>query len=155
MASFSLGGLLASIAMVTTGGPRRPERSTLVYSAIWYVLLLGFGHMSSLGGGLLTLFAAGFAQNVAMISMAGTLLAAAGEGFRGRVMGVRMLAVYGMPLGLIASGALIERIGYPLTVSAMAAVGLLFTLLIGLKWRASMWQHGPRPSGATSVPQRV
>jgi hypothetical protein len=155
VASFSLGGLLASIAMVVTGGPRRPERSTLVHAAIWYVLLLGFGHMQSLGGGLLTLFAAGFVQNVAMISMAGTLLAAAGDGFRGRVMGVRMLAVYGMPLGLIASGALIEHIGYPLTISALAAVGLVFTLLIGIKWRASMWQHAPLPAGATSVPQRV
>jgi MFS family permease len=155
VASFSLGGLLASIIMVVTGGPRRPERSTLVHAAIWYVLLLGFGHMQTLGGGLLTLFAAGFVQNVAMISMAGTLLAAAGDGFRGRVMGVRMLAVYGMPLGLIASGALIERIGYPLTISALAAVGLVFTVLIGIKWRASMWQHEPVPAGASSVPQRV
>ena len=70
-------------------------------------------------------------------------------------MGVRMLAVYGMPLGLIASGALIERIGYPLTISAMAAVGLVFTLLIGIRWRTSMWQRGPLPTGTTSVPQRV
>jgi MFS family permease len=155
VASFSLGGLLASIIMVVTGGPRRPERSTLVYSAIWYVRLLGFGHMQTLSGGLLTLFAAGFVQNVAMISMAGTLLAAAGDGFRGRVMGVRMLAVYGMPLGLIASGALIERIGYPLTISAMAAVALVFTVLIGMKWRGSMWQREPLAAGATSVPQRV
>jgi hypothetical protein len=57
-------------------------------------------------------------------------------------MGVRTLAVYGLPLGLMASGALIDRIGYPLTITVSAAVGLLFTLLIGLKWRASMWQRG-------------
>jgi len=43
------------------------------------------------------------------------------------------------PLGLIASGALIDLIGYPLTISALSVVGLLFTLLIGLKWRASLW----------------
>ena len=35
-------------------------------------------------------------------------------------MGVRTLAVYGLPLGLVASGALIERIGYPLTISVFA-----------------------------------
>jgi hypothetical protein len=93
-------------------------------------------------------------QNVAMISMAGTLLAFADERFRGRVMGVRTLAVYGMPLGLMASGALIERIGFPLTITACTATGLLFTVLIGMKWRASMWR--PRlPSRSTSVPQRV
>jgi MFS family permease len=155
VASFSLGGLLASITMVVTGGLRRPERSTLVHTAIWYALLLVFGHMPNLGGALLVLFAAGFVQNVAMISMAATLLAAAGDGFRGRVMGVRMLAVYGMPLGLIASGALIERIGYPLTITALAVVGLVFTVLIGVRWRASMWHEGPLRTRPASVPQRV
>jgi hypothetical protein len=155
VASFALGGLAASIAMVTTGGSRRPERSTLVHSAIWYALLLGFAHLQSIGPGLLTLFAAGFVQNVAMISMAATLLAAAGDGFRGRVMGVRTLAVYGMPLGLVAAGALIERIGYPLTISTAAAAGLVFTGLIGLRWRARLWQRERLPAATTSIPQRV
>ncbi len=155
VASFAFGGLLASIATVLTGGPRQPERFTLVCTAIWYVLVLGFGHVSSMGAGLLVLLLAGFAQNVAMIAMTAVLLANAGDGFRGRVMGVRMLAVYGLPLGLLASGFLIGRIGYPLTVSAAAGIGLLFTLLIGIRWRASIWQRRRRPAGATSLPQQV
>jgi Na+/melibiose symporter-like transporter len=155
VASFALGGLLGSIVMVVTGGPRRPERATLVCTAIWYVLLLGFGHLQSLGVGLVTLLAAGFVQNVATISMAATLLAAAGDRFRGRVMGVRTLAVYGLPLGLMASGVLIELIGYPLTISVSAALGLVFTLLIGIRWRASVWHARRRPRAATSAPQRV
>jgi len=70
------------------------------------------------------------------------------------VMGVRTLAVYGMPLGLMASGVLIERVGFPLTITACTATGLLFTVLIGMKWRTSMWR--PRlPAGSASVPQRV
>jgi len=39
------------------------------------------------------------------------LLAAAGEGFRGRVMGVRMLVIYGLPVGLLAAMCLRAR-GY-------------------------------------------
>lgn len=155
VASFSFGGLLASLTMVMSGGPRRPERSTLLHTAIWYALLLAFGHVTSMQGGLLVLLAAGFVQNVAMISMAATLLAAAGDGFRARVMGVRTLAVYGLPLGLMASGALIERIGYPLTISVSAALGLIFTLLIGIKWRANIWQRTSVPPPGTSVPQQV
>ena len=135
VASFAFGGLLASLTMVLTGGPRHPERATLIYTAIWYALLIAFGHLRRLGAGLRTLLVAGFVQNVAMISMTATLLAAAGEGFRGRVMGVRTLAVYGLPLGLIGCGLLIERIGYPLTISVAAALGLLFTALIGVRWR--------------------
>jgi len=140
VASFSLGALIGSIAMVATGGPRRPERSMLVYATLWYAVLLGFGFVGTLGAGLVALFLAGLVQSVAMISMAAWLLAAAGDRFRGRVMGVRMLAVYGLPLGLMASGALIERIGYAPTIAALAAVGLLFTLLAGITWRASLWQ---------------
>ena len=118
----------------------------LVYTVIWYVLLIVFGQLRSLEAGLLTLFTAGFVQNVGMISMTATLLAMSGDRFRGRVMGVRALAVYGLPLGLVASGALIERIGFPLTISAFAIIGLLFTLLIGIKWRASLWWPRPRPA---------
>jgi MFS family permease len=143
VASFAIGGLVASITTVLTGGTRHPQRATLVGTAIWYVLLLGFGHLGSLGAGLLTLLVAGFVQNVAMIAMTATLLAAAGEGFRGRVMGVRMLAVYGLPLGLIGCGLLIERIGYPLTISVAAALGLLFTVVIGVRWRAELWHRSP------------
>ena len=154
-ASFSLGGLLASITMVMTGGSRQPARSTLIHTAIWYALLLGFAHVRSLEAGLLTLFLAGFVQNMGMISMTAFLLAAAGDRFRGRVMGVRMLAVYGLPLGLVASGALIERIGYPLTISAFAAVGLVLTLLIGITWRTSLWRRRAQPAGALPKPQRV
>ena len=65
-------------------------------------------------------------------------------------MGVRMLAVYGMPLGLVALGFLIERFGYTLSISVASAVGLLFTFLIALRWRASIWD-----TGRTAAPQRV
>jgi len=141
VASFSLGALIGSIAMVATGGPRRPERSMLVYATLWYAVLLGFGFVRTLDAGLAALFLAGIVQSVAMISMAAWLLAAAGDRFRGRVMGVRMLAVYGLPLGLMASGALIDRIGYAPTIATLAAVGLVFTLLAGITWRASLWHR--------------
>ena len=141
VASFAFGGLLASMVMVVTGGTRRPERSTFICTAVWYAILLGFGHLQTLGAGLVALLVAGFVQNVAMISMAATLLSAAGAEFRGRVMGVRTLAVYGLPVGLMAAGFLIERIGYPFTITVSAALGLLFTVLIAIRWRAAVWRR--------------
>jgi len=155
VASFALGGLVGSMVTILMGGLRRPERATLVGTAIWYALLFGFGHAHTLSAGLLALFAAGFVQNLAMISMTATLLAAAGEGFRGRVMGVRMLAVYGYPLGLLGLGFLIERVGYALTISGATAIGVVFTFLIAVRWRASVWEgsahreHPARSSPAT------
>ena len=141
VAAFAFGGLLASTVMVLTGGARRPERSTFICTVIWYAILLGFGHLQTLGAGVVALLAAGFVQNVAMISMGATLLSFAGAEFRGRVMGVRTLAVYGLPVGLMAAGFLIERIGYPLTITVSAALGLLFTVLIAIRWRAAVWRR--------------
>jgi hypothetical protein len=108
-----------------------------------------------MAAGLLILLAAGFVQNVAMIAMTAILLAEAGDRFRGRVMGVRMLAVYGLPLGLMASGVLIERIGFPLTIGALTTIGLTFTILIGVRWRASLWHRRRSARGAASLPQRI
>jgi hypothetical protein len=58
---------------------------------------------------------------------------------RGRVIGVRMLAIYSLPLGLLAAGALIERIGFSATATLYTLAGLAFTLLIALHWRATLW----------------
>ena len=152
VASFAGGGLLASLAMVLTGGPRHAERWTLLCTALWYALLVVFAQLARLPAGMATLFVAGFVQNLGMISMTAVLLASAGEGFRGRVMGVRMLAVYGLPLGLLGAGFLIERIGFPLTIALCAGLGLACTVLIGLRWRAAMWRSLATPETARRRP---
>ncbi len=125
----------------------------LVYTAVWYAMLFVFGQVSSMVPGIAVLVVAGFVQSIAMIAMTASILNASDERFRARVMGVRTLAIYGMPLGLMASGVLIERVGYSPTISVFSAVGLVFTLLIGIRWRASLWRRRRRPT-ATTLPQR-
>src|SRR5688572_6657444 len=98
-----------------------------------------------MAAGVPALLLAGFAQSLVMIPMTSTLLQASGDRFRARVMGVRTLAVYGMPLGLLGSGFLIERVGFPLTVSISCALGILCTLLIAVRWR------GPLVRGVVSL----
>lgn len=139
VAGFSFGALLGSVSTVVTSGPRHPERSMIAGIVMWYVLLLWFGQVQTMTVGILVLIVTGFVQSIGMISMSVSLLRAAGDRFRGRVMGVRTLAVYGLPLGLLASGALIERIGFPATVTAYCLTGLLCTLVISARWRASVW----------------
>jgi hypothetical protein len=87
---------------------------------------------------------AGFSQSLAMISIAVILMRTASEHFRGRVMGVRMLAIYSLPIGLLAAGSLIGEIGFVATASLYAATGLLLMLIIALHWRADLWHvHAP------------
>jgi hypothetical protein len=59
-------------------------------------------------------------------------------------MGVRMLAIYSLPLGLLAAGNLIGEIGFVATASLYAAIGLLVMAIIALHWRAELWHvHAP------------
>jgi predicted MFS family arabinose efflux permease len=139
MASFSFGALLGSVAMVLAGRTRHSERAMIVSTLLWYALLLAFGLAPGAAAGGAALMLAGMVQSVAMIAMAVSLLRAASDRFRARVMGVRTLAVYGLPLGLMASGALITRMGFVNTVILSCTVGLLLTALIRARWRESLW----------------
>ena len=65
-------------------------------------------------------------------------------------MGARQLAVYGMPLGLMAAGAMIERVGYAMTVSAWCVFGLVFTVAIGLRWGGRA-RRALRPSASRTA----
>jgi MFS family permease len=140
--SFALGALVGSIGMVLAPRPRRPEWPMLVGMVLWYLALFGFAQTRTEAAGLPVLFVAGLVQSVAMISLVIGLLYAAGDRFRGRVMGVRQLAVYGLPVGLLASGGLIDAIGYPATVRLYCVIGLAFTGVVWARWRASVWRYG-------------
>jgi hypothetical protein len=54
-------------------------------------------------------------------------------------MGVRMLAIYSLPLGLLAAGGLIGAFGFRVTASLYAVTGLVFTVLIAWRWRTQLW----------------
>jgi MFS family permease len=142
-ASFAVGSLVGSIALSVVGGVR-VARLMIGATAMWYVMLLVFAQLQSVPAAIACLMLAGFAQSLAMISIAVILMRTASEHFRGRVMGVRMLAIYSLPLGLLAAGNLIGEIGFVATATLYAATGLLLMLIIVLHWRAELWHvHAP------------
>ena len=50
------------------------------------------------------------------------------------------IGLAGLPVGLLASSAVIGWIGYPATVSLYVAVGVVFTAVIGARWRRDLWR---------------
>jgi hypothetical protein len=139
VASFAFGSLLGSIAISLAGRMLRPARMMIMFALAWYAALLVFVQMQGPVSGRMVLVIAGFTQSLSLVPMSVMLLHSAGERFRGRVMGVRMLAIYGVPIGLLAAGALIERLGFAVTASLYCLVGALLTLFIALRWRADLW----------------
>jgi MFS family permease len=142
-ASFAVGSLVGSVLLSLVGGIR-VARLMIGATAIWYATLLVFVQMKTLPAAIACLMLAGFSQSLAMISIAVILMRTASEHFRGRVMGVRMLAIYSLPLGLLAAGGLIDEIGFSATGTLYAAAGLALMLAIVLHWRADLWHvHAP------------
>ncbi len=139
IASFALGSLLGSVAISIASRWIRPARMMVVFALGWYAMLLVFVRMPEPVSGCLALMAAGFSQSLSLVPMAVLLLHGAGERFRGRVMGMRMLAIYGLPLGLLAAGTLIERLGFVPTATLYGVGGMVLTLAIALRWRAALW----------------
>ena len=139
VASFAAGALAGSVIISFVGRSIRPARMMIIYTGIWYFMLVAFVHVPGILGGRISLVLAGCAQSLCMTPMAVMLLHSAGARFRGRVMGVRMLAIYGLPLGLLAAGALIERFGFAATATGYCVAGLLFTGVIALRWRTALW----------------
>ena len=140
IAGYAGGALLASLLMAWTGGPRRPARFMLIYIAIWYALLLVLGQLTSQATGAPMLVLIGVAQGAGMVTMSAALLRTVAAEYRGRIMGVRALAIYGLPLGLMGSGVFIGWIGYAATITVYCLIGFAFTALIGIKWRAALWR---------------
>ena len=138
IACFACGSLAGSIGIGFLGHAIRPARMTLVFAIVWYAMLVVFVHMPDARTGGAFLVLAGVAQSLSLVPMSAMLLHGAGA-FGGRVMGLRMLAIYGLPLGLLAAGTLIERIGFVATAIAYCSVGSALTLVIALRWRAALW----------------
>ena len=135
LASFSFGGLLGSIALSLWGHLAQAGRLMIIGCVFWYVFLLFFGQAEILSAGLILLCCAGFAQNICSVPMFVMMLKMSEERFRGRVMGVRMLAIYGLPVGLLIAGLMIDEIGFRATNVVFVLVGLFLLGCITVKWR--------------------
>ncbi len=146
-ACFAGGAMLGSLFLGSRGQKLPPARSMMLSTLVWFGLLAAFARSTELQTGMLLLFTAGFVQSFCMIPLAVLLLRVAAEEYRGRVMGLRMLAVYGLPVGLLIAGPMIAHWGFAGAASAFAGFGLLCTAAIGLHWRRALWPRDAAGNG--------
>jgi predicted MFS family arabinose efflux permease len=139
--AFATGALAGSLVVSANRVPMRAARVMLVSGAFWFVAILLFGQIQSVGVGLVLLFVTGFVQSFCLTPLAAVMLRASSEEMRSRVMGIRMLAIWGLPLGLVAAGPVIAGIGYAATTLIYAGIGLAATVLIGHRWRSALWHR--------------
>ncbi len=140
VAGYASGALLGSLGLSAFGAAARPARMSIVFSGIWYCLLLVFAQLQSAAAGSVVLFLCGFVQSLCMVMMSVAMLRGADAKFRGRVMSMRTLAVYGGPIGLLIAGPMIGRFGFAITTTSYSLFGLIVTVLVAVRWRAHLWR---------------
>jgi MFS family permease len=140
VAGASFGALLGAMTMSRIGHSIRPARVGLMFGAGWYMMLIVFAYTPHAAAGIAVLIVTGIVQSMGLIPMSAMLLRNSDTRYRGRVMGIRMLMLYGNLPGLLLSGPLIAHFGYSLTATLYCVIGLAFTLAIGMRWRDDLWR---------------
>ncbi len=130
----AVGAFIGSVTVASFMRVRSPERVMVAGIVAWHLALLVFARTDSTPFAMFVLACFGLSMSVAMVTMSIVLLGRTAPEFRGRVMGVRSLAVYGLPLGLLAGGFLFERLGTQTTLTANSIAGLVLTGVIVAIW---------------------
>lgn len=135
------GAIAGSILITRFGGAFRTSRLMIYASVAWFLVLLVYSQTKTAAAGMPVLFFAGLSQSIAIVSMAAVLLRSSDQKFRGRIMGVRMLAIYSNMPGILAAGWLLPRYGFAAVAAAYCIFGILMTVAIVYYWRAALWRE--------------
>ncbi len=138
-AAYAFGSLLGSLAVSSNRIAMGSGRLMIMSAIVWFCLgiVFAFNEVSLLGIGLLTLM--GFAQSLCVTPLVAVMLQSTEPAYRGRVMGIRILAILGLPLGLMLSGPMIEHLGFGVTITLYSLVGLLGAVSMIRIWRQELW----------------
>lgn len=153
MRAVASGGALLG-ALITGAAPTisNPSRLLLITVTAWHLLTLPLAIDISLGAALPLLFAWGVFAGASFVALMVGLLRLTEVRMRGRVMGLRALAVYGLPMGLLMGGWLAEVFGATTMVITHSLLGLGLTLAAAVVW-PSLWRGAgpPNDNMASSV----
>jgi hypothetical protein len=138
-ASFAFGALLGSLVLGLNRFSLGTGRAMLVTAGLWFGCLLIFSFLTDLAMGMFVLVCTGFVQSLSMTPLAAVMLRGTEAAFRGRVMGMRMLAIWGLPAGLLAAGPLIDWLGYVGVAWLYTISGIVLTFCIAWRWRVALW----------------
>ena len=140
MGTYSAGSLLGSLLIGYFSTMDRAGRVMIVGSIFWHIGILIMAYMQWFYVSLPVLFFVGISQSFAMVTMSMLLLKYTSAEMRGRVLGLRQLAVYGLPVGVLISGFIAENSDVSLALIFNGLLGLFILVLAIVKW-PEMWQR--------------
>jgi MFS family permease len=139
MACMGGGALIGSMVLSRGLGAMSPGRVMIISGVVWHLILLAFAYNTDPYFGMVLIFAAGYTQSYCSVPIISVLARLTDASFRGRVMGLRMLVVYALPLSLLSSGPLIEWFGFAFAMTPYFFIGIVGMVWIGWYWRTDLW----------------
>lgn len=139
-AAYALGSLIGSLVVSSNRIAMGAGRLMIIAGVAWFAGGLVFAANELVWLGVAMLMVIGMAQSLCVTPLAAVMLRATEPQYRGRVMGMRILAILGLPLGLLLAGPLIELVGFAWTWGLYSFVGILGGLSMIIVWRDSLWR---------------
>ncbi len=140
LGAYSAGAFVGSIVIAGIGNIERGGRLMALGSVAWHAGIAALAVSKWFSASLGVLAFAGITQSFTMVTMSILLLGSTPTDIRGRMMGLRSLAVYGLPLGLLASGAIADTLSITVALVANGVIGVAITAAVVLAlrgiWRA-------------------
>lgn len=138
-ASYAFGSLLGSLLISSNRIAMGAGRLMILAGIGWFASGLVFAGNDVVLIGVVLLMLVGATQSLCVTPLAGVMLRATEPQYRGRVMGMRILAILGLPLGLLLAGPFIEQFGFAWTWGVYSAVGVGCAVSMIWIWRDSLW----------------
>ena len=145
-ASFAFGAMIGSVILTRLGNRIMSGRMIIVFCSLWYMMLFIFSQFNNLQIGIPILIVTGCVQGLGLVPMSAMLVRTSDKRFSGGILGLRMLAVYGLPLGLIIAGPIITFFGYKTMVAIYSLFGLTAIGLIMWRWHIHLWSVNSPPN---------
>jgi MFS family permease len=135
-AAASAGALSGALVLGIKPNIGSPTRVMVLSSVTWFVLMLVLALSLPLWLFSLVLVAWGVSGGITFVAMVVGLLRAAPAEARGRVIGIRTLGIYGLPIGLLLGGWIAEEVGALAMIGVLGGIGLVATLAAAIVWPA-------------------
>jgi predicted MFS family arabinose efflux permease len=132
MAAFGIGSLVGSTGLASVRNLQHAGKLLILSVFVWHGLMIVFAasHSFYMSMGILLFIGAAFSTT--QVSMLTVILRTTMPEFRGRIMGLRQLAIYSFTFGGMNSGFIASNWGAPWAANFNGALGVGLTAILAL-----------------------
>ena len=132
MSAFGIGGLIGSFVLASRQDLKHAGKFLLFVVVAWHASMIVFSASGSFPLSLAILIFSGMAFSATLVLILTLLLRTALPEYRGRIMGLRVVAIYAHSFGSLNSGAMAGAWGAPAAAGINAVVGIALIGILAL-----------------------